>query len=106
EREVARLHAFPGAEHALEEHPGRRGEARELRRRAQRLEALQLRITLLGHRSAQSGDEHGNLGLSGEPALAPGPALDEIDEERIYALGVLVHFSRERPGLVVVREER
>src|SRR4051812_17758528 len=44
--------------------------------------------------------------LAGEPALPPRPALDEIDEEGIYALRIRVHFARERPWLLVVGEER
>src|SRR4051812_21012254 len=41
-----------------------------------------------------------------EPARAPWPALDEIDEQRVDSFCVGGHFSRERARLVVVSQER
>src|SRR5882724_12899779 len=41
-----------------------------------------------------------------EPATPSRPALDEIDEQRIDALGTLVDFAREGTRFLVVGKER
>src|SRR5690349_2851372 len=48
----------------------------------------------------------GPWALRREPARAAGPALHEVDKERVNARRVRGDFARERPRLVVIGEER